>query len=108
MKPEIRTSLLVTSGNGPAECNQPVAGVLQHMLEEAESVGLDLDVSVSPSKHGAKSADIVVHGVGSDDFAKRWCGTTRWRAKSALRSNHKRANWFIGVFQLMLSSAEKV
>ena len=100
-------SLLVSSGNGPAECNQAVAGVLRRMLEEAETIGLDLDVNATPAKHGAKSAVVVVHGPRNDAFAKSWCGTIRWRAKSTLRPNHKRANWFVGVFQLTHQATAK-
>ncbi|MEO9824259.1 MAG: peptide chain release factor H [Paracoccaceae bacterium] len=107
MKHNLPISLLITSGNGPAECNQAVAGILQHMLDEAEIIGLDLDVNTMPSKHGVKSAVVVVHGRGNDAFAGRWCGTIRWRSKSTLRPNHKRANWFVGVFQLTRNAAQK-
>lgn len=100
MKQETFSSLLISGGNGPAECNQAVAGILQCMLDEAEINGLDLDVSTTPSKHGVKSAVVVVHGVGSADFIRRWLGTIRWRSKSTLRPHHKRANWFVGVFLL--------
>ena len=93
-------SLLLTAGNGPSECHQASARVLNQMRKEAEDHGCDLDVSAAPSKHGVKSAVIVVHGPNRQDFATRWCGTIRWRAKSQLRPNHKRTNWFVGVFPL--------
>ena len=105
---QMLTSILITSGNGPAECNLAVAGVLRRMQEEAETLGLDLDVSATRTKHGMKSAVAVIHGAGRDDFAKRWCGTIRWRSKSKLRPTHKRANWFVGVFQLPQSAATKI
>lgn len=108
MKHNMPISLLITSGNEPAECNQAVAGVLQHMLDKAEAIGLDLDVNTTPSKHGAKSAVAVVHGPRNDAFAQRWCGTIRWRSKSTLRPNHKRANWFVAVFQLTQNATAKV
>lgn len=92
--------LLITSGNGPSECHQAVAGVLRHMQDEAETMGLDLDVSTTPTKHGLKSAVLVLHGAGASGFATRWCGSIRWRANSTLRPHHKRANWFVGVFKL--------
>ncbi|MEP3053683.1 MULTISPECIES: peptide chain release factor H [Rhodobacterales] len=108
MKHNMPIFLLITSGNGPAECNQAVAGILQHMLDETEAIGLDLDVNTKPSKHGAKSAVVVVNGLGNDAFARRWCGTIRWRSKSTLRPNHKRANCFVGVFQLTRNATQKV
>lgn len=100
--------LLITSGNGPAECHLAVAGVLRRMQEEAEFEGLDLDVSTTPTKHGLKSAVVVLHGARCAHFANRWCGSICWRAKSALRPHHKRANWFVGVFALAKNAADAV
>lgn len=93
-------SLLVTSGSGPAECQQAVAGVLNVMRDEAASRGVDFDFTGERSKHGLKSAVVVVSGAGAEAFAESWRGTIRWRAASRLRPSHKRANWFIGVFDL--------
>lgn len=93
--------LLITSGNGPGECHQAVAGILHRMQEEAEIAGLELDVSATPAIHGLKSAVVVLYGGGARAFADRWCGAIRWRAKSTLRPHHKRANWFVGVFLLV-------
>ena len=104
MKQDLSISLLISSGNGPAECTQAVVGILQLMQGEAETIGLNLDVSATWSKHGVKSAVIVVHDAGGDGFAKRWCGAIRWRSKSTIRPHHKRANWFVGVFQLTHSA----
>ena len=92
--------LLITSGNGPGECQQAVTGVLRRMQDEADAAGLDLDASTTPTRHGLKSAVVVLHGAGAATFAARWYGSIRWRAKSTLRPHHKRANWFIGVFAL--------
>ncbi len=92
--------LLITSGNGPGECQQAAAAVLRRMQEEAEAGGFELDVSTTPAQHGLKSAVVVVHGAGVVGFANGWCGTIRWRAKSTLRPHHKRVNWFVGVFPL--------
>lgn len=103
----MRTSLLITAGNGPAECNLAVAGVLRRMQEEVEAYGLTLDVSADLAKHAMRSAVVVMHGEHSGCFARRWEGTIRWRAKSTLRPNHKRANWFVGVFPLAQTTAAK-
>ena len=93
-------SLLITSGNGPAECQQAVAGVLDVMRNEAEACSIDFDASGSRTKHGFKSAVVLISGVGAAAFVSRWRGTILWRANSKLRPTHKRANWFIGVFDL--------
>ena len=100
--------LLITSGNGPGECHQAVAGVLRQMRNEAEALALDLDVSATPTKHGLKSAVVVLYGVDVEGFANHWCGSIRWRAKSTLRPHHKRANWFVGVFKWNKSTTNAV
>ena len=102
------TSLLITSGSGPGECQQAVAGVLRLLLDEADTRGVACDVSATVTKHGLKSAVVILHEPGGAALAKRWCGTVRWRAKSTLRPNHKRANWFIGVHMLPNASAGSV
>ena len=93
-------TLLVTSGNGPEECCQAVAHVLGRMRIEAEAMGADLDVGETLSKHGVKSALVVVHGPLAVRFADSWGGTIRWTCKSDLRKGHKRQNWFAGVSRL--------
>lgn len=93
-------SLLVTSGSGPAECQQAVAGVLEAMRNEAEFFAVDFDTNGARTKHGFKSTVVVISGAEAEAFARTWRGTIQWRAQSNLRPTHKRANWFIGVFDL--------
>ncbi|WP_170335419.1 peptide chain release factor H [Ruegeria arenilitoris] len=93
-------SLLVTSGSGPAECQQAVAGVLEAMRIEAELIAVDFDTNGVRTKHGYKSVVVLVSGADAEAFAMNWRGTIQWRAQSNLRPTHKRANWFIGVFDL--------
>lgn len=93
-------SLLVTSGSGPVECQQAVAGVLDVMRKEAELFAVDFDTHGLRTKHGYKSAVVLVSGADAEVFAKNWRGTIQWRAQSNLRPTHRRANWFIGVFDL--------
>lgn len=100
MTQEKSVSLLITSGNGPAECRQAVAGILERMCEAADGQGIALDISAIAAKHGPKSAVILVHGPQASTFAHAWEGTIQWVARSQLRPNHKRQNWFIGVSRL--------
>lgn len=101
-------TLLITSGNGPGECQQAVVGVLERMHKEAEMRGVECDVTRVASKHGLKSAVVLLSGENSALLAKRWQGTVRWRAKSTLRPHHKRANWFIGIFELPQAASTSV
>lgn len=96
--------LPITSGNGPAECRLAVAGVLDVMRREAAARSVSADVRETPDKPGLKSAVVVLGGAHAPALAQRWCGTIRWRARSPLRPQHKRTNWFIGVFALPRSA----
>lgn len=91
--------LLVTSGNGPAECRIALRFVLDTMQREAQEMGIDLSVTTSESgdRHGPASAIAVVHGVAAAQFAKRWIGSIQWTSPSPVRPLHKRRNWFVGV-----------
>ncbi|MEM9341613.1 MAG: peptide chain release factor H [Pseudomonadota bacterium] len=92
------TTLLVTAGDGPAECRQAVAHILNRMEQEAE--GLALTIDRTNARHGPQSAVVLIDGESAEDFAQTWIGTIQWRMQSQLRKNHKRANWFVGVFRL--------
>jgi len=100
MKNDENLALLLTSGNGPAECQIAAALVLAEMQREADEMSVDLDVSETLSKHGLKSAVVIVSGAGRVVFKTRWCGTIQWVAKSTLRPNHKRQNWFVAVSEV--------
>lgn len=100
MKDTDHLSLLVTAGDGPAECNQAVAHILGRMQEEADMLGLDLSIHRTEGKSGPKSAVVVVHGANRTSFSESWTGTVQWRMQSQLRKHHKRGNWFVGIFTL--------
>lgn len=100
MRRDRHVTLLITSGSGPAECQQAVAGILDVMHKEADLYAVTLDSNGFPTKHGLKSAVALLSGSDAETFAKSWRGTIQWRAKSTLRPAHKRANWFVGVFDL--------
>lgn len=103
---ETGMSLLITAGNGPDECHQAVAGVLGQIQDEAECLGVAIDVDAEPAEAGLKSVVLVLQGAAAADLAARWRGTICWRGKSSLRRHHKRSNWFVGVFELRAQSPE--
>ena len=92
--------LLITSGDGPGECQQAVARVLQALRKEAEVADIAIAVAESPGQHGPQSATVCLEGEGASALAASWEGTVRWMAQSTLRPRHKRRNWFVGVFRL--------
>ncbi len=100
MRESEHISLLVSAGDGPAECRQAVGHILQRMQDEAEIQGVSLSISQVEAKHGPKSAVVVAHGAACASFARAWTGTILWRMQSQLRREYKRSNWFVGVFPL--------
>lgn len=96
----MQISLLISSGDGPEECRQAVAHVVARMAAEAEVLGVEMNVSLAGQNGHPSSAIVLLDGVGAQDIATAWLGTVLWRNKSKLRPEHRRANWFVGVFAL--------
>ncbi|ASP19514.1 peptidyl-tRNA hydrolase ArfB [Antarctobacter heliothermus] len=94
------TCLLISSGNGPGECQQATGHVLTRMKEEAAEMGVTLDLVCRGGRNGPVSAVAVLSGARADDLAARWTGSLLWRCPSALRPRHKRKTWFVQVFRL--------
>jgi len=92
--------LLISSGDGPGECQQAVAHTLQRLQAEAETREVSISFAEMEGRHGPKSATVLLSGTGAQQLAERWEGTIQWSAKSKLRPGHKRQNWFIGVYRL--------
>ena len=90
--------LLVSAGGGPMECRLAVGHVLAQMRREAEVLGVD--VSCSTDDKAPASSLVALAGAGSRLMAVDWIGTVQWRQASQLRPGHRRANWFVGVFDL--------
>jgi peptide chain release factor len=101
-----RETLLVSSGNGPGECRQAVAHLLTRLSEEAEVLGLDLDIAERAAPHGPASAVLVVTGPGAGAMARDWEGAVLWRCPSSLRPRHPRKNWFAQIFRLATVSTD--
>jgi peptide chain release factor len=101
MKTE-QIKLLVSSGTGPAECKRAVSLVVKEMMEAASESGLNVStIFIETSKEeDPSSALITVSGEGSIEFSEQWLGTIKWVCPSPFRANHKRQNWFVGVFLL--------
>ena len=104
MKVDEKLALLITSGNGPAECQIAAAHVLVKMKDEAQAMSVEMDVNETTSKHGLKCAVVIVSGANCAMFTTRWCGTIQWVAKSPVRPNHKRQNWFVAVTEIVAKS----
>jgi peptide chain release factor len=95
--------LLFTSGRGPAECRIALGHALRRLHQEAEAHAVDCDVVEGPYHRdgsGSASALVLLSGDGEAALAKAWVGSVLWIAKSPVRPQHKRKNWFIGVLDV--------
>jgi len=93
----------ITSGRGPAECTRVVARVLQILMDEARSLGLDVQVlqKVSGDENGSVETVLLsIEGDQSLSFVASWVGTIQWIGESEIRKGHKRKNWYIGIFEV--------
>ena len=93
--------LQVTAGQGPAECAWAVVQVVEKIIAEAATAGVEaktIELEPGPEPGTAFSALIAIstpHDLAS--FANQWHGTVLWIARSPFRPAHKRKNWFVGV-----------
>lgn len=99
---EVSLKLLISSGSGPAECRRAVVLVVEQITKEAEQRGFKVSSVLNCASRGDDPSSILltITGEGSAQFADEWIGTIKWNCPSPFRSNHKRQNWFVGVFCL--------
>ncbi len=99
----------ITSGRGPAECTRVVARVLQILIDEARNLGLDIQVlqKIAGDENGTiETVLLSIEGEQAISFVASWIGTIQWIGESEIRKDHKRKNWYIGIFEV--ESAENV
>lgn len=102
--------LLITSGNGPAECRIAVKALLAILEKEANERRCLHEVSTGnmPDIHGPKSAVLSLEGEAGAQLAAEYCGTVKFLFKSPVRPGHKRQNWFVSVQQIDMSGGADV
>ncbi|MBK7808882.1 MAG: peptide chain release factor H [Saprospiraceae bacterium] len=99
----------ITSGRGPAECTRVVARVLQILIDEARNLGLDVQVlqKIAGDENGTVETVLLsIEGDQTLSFVASWIGTIQWIGESEIRKDHKRKNWYIGIFEV--ESAENL
>ena len=92
--------LLVTSGQGPAECERFVQELVKMITNDAMSNAVDLELlRAVPGGYDGLLASALLSVAGDDapTLVTRWEGTHKWICESPYRPNHKRKNWFVGV-----------
>jgi len=55
-----------------------------------------------------QSVTFMIEGIELERFLEKWLGTILWIGVSLFRKNHKRKNWYVGVFELTSNIIEEV
>jgi len=93
----------ITSGRGPAECCWVVAQVLKQFLEAVKHNGIDyriLQREKGMENLTLQSVTVQLKGKDLGIFLNQWIGTIQWVGASTFRPNHKRKNWFVGLYEI--------
>ena len=104
VKPLINTKIIqITSGRGPAECCWVVAQILKQFLEAVNDSGIAY--SILQREKGIEnmtlqSVTVQLKGNNLSRFLSQWIGTIQWIGTSTFRPQHKRKNWFVGLYEI--------
>jgi peptide chain release factor len=93
--------ILITSAQGPEECELGAWHVLKDFMHEAIRAKIRNDIVqyvAGENPNTVKSAIVQLRGTDIATFLHSWTGTIQWIVESPYRKYHKRKNWFIGVF----------
>ena len=92
--------LQITSGKGPLECEFFVDETFNLMKKEMEQQNINFKIleMIEGEINGYQSITFEIEN--AENFIESWIGTLQFIAKSKFRLNHKRKNWFIGVFEI--------
>lgn len=101
----------ITSGRGPAECCWVVAQVLKQFLEAVKRNAIDYKIlqrEKGIENMTLQSVTVQLKGKNLGIFLSQWKGTIQWIGVSAFRPNHKRKNWFVGLYEIEQSQDFKI
>lgn len=100
----METRLLhVTTAKGPLECQLAAGKILGALLADLRQKGLKAEVidRTSGAENGTVlSATIQINGIAIQTAIQPWLGTIQWIQQSPYRPNHRRKNWFVGIFEV--------
>ena len=93
----------ITAGRGPAECGWVVAQALKRFLEAVKHHNIDYKILQKErgiENRTLQSVTIQLKAKNLSTFLIDWKGTIQWIGNSTFRPNHKRKNWFIGLYEI--------
>ena len=96
-----KSYIQITSGRGPVECCRVVVLVMQKIIEQANNLGLQVELvehEDGPEDGCMFSATLSVSGDDIEKLRSEWEGPVLWVAqKNKFRPWHRRKNWFVAV-----------
>ena len=102
----------ITSGRGPVECCRVVVLVMNKIVEQAKSLGYDVEVvehEDGPNDGCMFSATLALESENAISLKEEWEGSVLWGAqKNPFRPWHRRKNWFVGVHFFKPLQSDKV
>lgn len=102
------TFIQITSGRGPKECDFSVTKIAQIFIDEAVKSNIIVNPIWNETDANGTSVIIQINESSREinDFLNSWIGTVLWICESPFRPNHKRKNWYIGIFKMAKKNTE--
>lgn len=91
--------LLLSSAQGPGECELAVAKAQQRVQREAGDYHVEvrcMEQVPGQQNGGLRSVLFSLDGERAAELAAQWNGTLCWTCQSPVRPSHPRKNWFFG------------
>ncbi|MGE8496852.1 MAG: peptide chain release factor H [Pseudomonas sp.] len=101
--------LQLSAAQGPDECALAVARALHRLQDEAQAMGVGVQVleqEPGPRPGTLRSVLLALEGEQADALAQGWQGSLQWICISPYRPSHARKNWFFGGARFAAPAAE--
>ena len=88
--------MIISSGNGPVECEKAVFEYFDYLKKEFSKYGVEYEYIKSETGNRPETFRSVVLKIkGSVEISVKYTGTVLWINESSYRKNHRRKNWYI-------------
>lgn len=104
--------LQITSGRGPAECEELVVRLAEYLMGQAKEQCFEMKIlAITPGSEKNTAQSILLGMEGDADAAalvQRWNGPVLWIWPSRFRPHHKRKNWFAGIEVITVPEEQEI
>ena len=88
--------MIISSGNGPEECEKAVYEYFKYLKKEFEKHSIKYECAEIDSGDKAETYKSVVLKISENtEILNKYTGTILWINESSYRKNHRRKNWYI-------------